>query len=61
LTAHSHRYPVAYVILVLPIAAVRWSETYGAEVPFGVTIFADTVFLLSGTLSFCPRFESCSI
>ena len=43
------RYPVAYVVLILPIAACRWSATYNGNVPFAATIFADAVFLLSGT------------
>ncbi|KAF8493307.1 hypothetical protein JB92DRAFT_2835219 [Gautieria morchelliformis] len=44
-------YPLCYVVLVLPIAACRWNETYGGTVPFGVTIFADSVFILSGLVN----------
>ncbi|OSD03068.1 hypothetical protein PYCCODRAFT_1434945 [Trametes coccinea BRFM310] len=41
-------YPVAYTILLLPIAISRFSEWMGHEVPFTVTIVCDAVFLLSG-------------
>lgn len=41
-------YPIAYSIIILPIAAARFSEWSGHNVPFGVTIFSDVVFLLSG-------------
>lgn len=44
-------YPVAYTIIILPIAAARFSSFAGHEVPFDVTIFCDTVFLLSGTVN----------
>ncbi|KAJ7039161.1 hypothetical protein C8F04DRAFT_1033878 [Mycena alexandri] len=44
-------YQVAYTILILPIAAARFSAFAGAEVPFAVTIFADAVFLLSGVVN----------
>jgi len=44
-------YPVAYTILILPIAAARFSTFAGAEVPMAVTIFADAVFLLSGVVN----------
>jgi G protein-coupled glucose receptor regulating Gpa2 len=41
-------YPVAYTILVLPIAAARFSAFNGKDVPFGVTIFTASIFMLSG-------------
>ncbi|TFK53878.1 hypothetical protein OE88DRAFT_1625314 [Heliocybe sulcata] len=44
-------YPVAYTIVILPIAAARFSEWSGHEVPFLVTIFCDTVYLFSGTVN----------
>lgn len=44
-------YPVAYTIIILPITVARFSSFAGHDVPFGVTIFADTVFLLSGTVN----------
>lgn len=44
-------YPVAYTIIILPIAVSRFSSFAGNEVPFGITIFCDTVFLLSGAVN----------
>jgi hypothetical protein len=41
-------YPIVYAILVLPLAASRFSEFSGISVPFGVTIFAAAVFMLHG-------------
>ncbi|KAH9163931.1 hypothetical protein EDB89DRAFT_2078399 [Lactarius sanguifluus] len=41
-------YPVAYTILILPIACCRFSAWTGHEVPFGVTIFSDFIYLMSG-------------
>ena len=41
-------YPVAYTILVLPIAAARFSSFNGKDVPFAVTIFTSSIFMLSG-------------
>ena len=41
-------YPVAYTILVLPIAAARFSAFNGKGVPFEVTIFTSSIFMLSG-------------
>ncbi|KAF8180017.1 hypothetical protein K438DRAFT_1725665 [Mycena galopus ATCC 62051] len=42
---------VAYTILILPIAAARFSSFAGQDVPFEVTIFTDAVFLLSGVVN----------
>lgn len=42
-------YPIAYTIIILPIAAARFSDWFGHDVPFGVTVFCDTIYLLSGT------------
>jgi len=44
-------YPVTYTIIILPIAAARFSSWAGHDVPFEVTIFCDTVFLLSGVVN----------
>ncbi|KAJ6497820.1 hypothetical protein C8R45DRAFT_984363 [Mycena sanguinolenta] len=44
-------YPVAYTILILPIAASRFSSFAGHDVAFEVTIFSDAVFLLSGVVN----------
>lgn len=44
-------YPVAYTILILPIAAVRFSTWAGKDVPFEGTIFGGAVFLLSGIVN----------
>ena len=41
-------YPIAYTVLVLPIAASRFSTFSGDPVPFSVTIFTAAVFMLSG-------------
>jgi len=41
-------YPIAYTIVILPIAAARFSYFAGLSVPFPVTIFCDTIYLLSG-------------
>ncbi|KAH9935915.1 SelR domain-containing protein [Epithele typhae] len=41
-------YPVAYTILLLPIAVCRFAEWSGHEVPFSATIASDAIFLLSG-------------
>jgi hypothetical protein len=41
-------YPIAYTVLVLPIAAARFSTFAGVLVPFPVTIFTAAVFMLSG-------------
>ncbi|KAF8142550.1 hypothetical protein K438DRAFT_680534 [Mycena galopus ATCC 62051] len=42
---------VAYTIIILPIAAARFSSFAGQDVPFEVTVFCDTVFLLSGIVN----------
>ena len=41
-------YPIAYTVLVLPIAAARFSTFAGVSVPFAVTIFTAAVFMLTG-------------
>ncbi|KIP11516.1 hypothetical protein PHLGIDRAFT_114372 [Phlebiopsis gigantea 11061_1 CR5-6] len=49
-------YPVAYTIIILPIAVCRFAAWSGAEVPFAATIFTDSLYLLSGlvnVLLFC--------
>lgn len=51
-------YPVAYTILILPIAICRWTIFSGKHVPELATVAADCIFLLSGmyTLSFLVCF-----
>ncbi|KAJ6593635.1 hypothetical protein B0H19DRAFT_1091328 [Mycena capillaripes] len=44
-------YPVAYTIIILPIAASRFSSFAGNDVPFEVTVFSAAVFLLSGIVN----------
>jgi len=49
-------YPFAYTILFLPIAVLRMCEWAGHPASFTVTIFCDSVFLMSGmvnVLLFC--------
>ncbi|KAF7333105.1 Git3 domain-containing protein [Mycena venus] len=45
------RYPVAYTIIILPIAAARFSSFAGHDVPFELWLISDTVFLLSGVVN----------
>jgi len=44
-------YPVAYTIIILPIAACRFAEWTGHEVSWEATVFADSIFLLSGLIN----------
>lgn len=44
-------YPVAYTIIILPIAASRFSAFAGNDVPFEATTFSAAVFLLSGIVN----------
>jgi hypothetical protein len=44
-------YPVTYIITVLPIASARFSAWAGHTVPFSVTIFCGTAYLLSGIVN----------
>ncbi|KAJ7502845.1 hypothetical protein B0H11DRAFT_1986600 [Mycena galericulata] len=48
---HMLLYPVAYTIMILPIAAARFSSFAGSDVPFAATIFCDTIYLLSGVVN----------
>ena len=53
---HMLWYPFAYTVLVLPMAASRYSDFSGKSVPFPVTITTAAVFMLHGlvnTLLFC--------
>ena len=53
---HMLWYPVAYTIIILPMACARLSSFNGTSVPFPVTIFANGIFLLHGffnTVLFC--------
>ncbi|KAF9467336.1 hypothetical protein BDZ94DRAFT_1211129 [Collybia nuda] len=44
-------YPIAYTILVIPIATARFAAWAGHKIPFEVTIFTAAVFLLSGLIN----------
>jgi len=44
-------YPVVYSILVFPIASARFASWAGNHVPFEVTIFTASIFLLSGLVN----------
>ncbi|KAK7685356.1 hypothetical protein QCA50_011720 [Cerrena zonata] len=44
-------YPIAYTIMILPIAVCRFADWTGHEIPFAVTIFSDSIFLLSGLVN----------
>ncbi|KAF7291874.1 hypothetical protein MIND_01212700 [Mycena indigotica] len=48
LVKHMIWYPVAYAILILPSAITRISAFSGTRPPFGVTVFVEFVFDLSG-------------
>jgi hypothetical protein len=53
-------YPVVYTILVLPMAATRFSSFSNLPVPFEMTIIAAGVFMLHGffnTLLFCTTLK----
>jgi len=53
---HMLWYPVVYTILVLPVAISRLSTFSGVSVPFSITIFTASVFMLHGflnTVLFC--------
>jgi hypothetical protein len=50
-------YPVAYTLIILPIAACRWAEFSGKTVPYWVTVFSGVIFGLSGK----PFFNPCLI
>ncbi|KAI0274738.1 hypothetical protein BC834DRAFT_839809 [Gloeopeniophorella convolvens] len=41
-------YPILYIITVLPLTAARYESFAGKHTPFGVTIFADGLYLASG-------------
>jgi len=44
-------YPIAYIILVFPLAISRFASWAGNNVPFEVTIFTAAIFLLSGLVN----------
>jgi len=44
-------YPIAYTLVILPIAVARFTAFAGYDVPFSATIFCDTVYMLSGTIN----------
>ncbi|KAI0342334.1 hypothetical protein BDW22DRAFT_1357663 [Trametopsis cervina] len=41
-------YPVTYVLLLVPVAIARFIDFSGKSIPFGATIFTDTLFNLQG-------------
>ncbi|KLO16083.1 hypothetical protein SCHPADRAFT_887993 [Schizopora paradoxa] len=44
-------YPVAYSVLLVPVALARFSTFTGHHVPFWATIFTDTIFNLTGLVN----------
>ncbi|KDQ09241.1 hypothetical protein BOTBODRAFT_37150 [Botryobasidium botryosum FD-172 SS1] len=44
-------YPVAYVVMVLPISAVRFRAFYSYNVPYQATFFCDVLLGLSGAIN----------
>ncbi len=51
LAKHMLWYPIAYTILVLPMAACRFSTFTNVSVPFSATIFSASLFMLHGFLN----------
>jgi len=45
------RHPIAYIILVLPLAATRFSAFSGTSVPFPVIVLSASVFVLTGFIN----------
>lgn len=41
-------YPVAYTIVILPVAICRWTEFTTGKMPLAAVFVTDTIFLLSG-------------
>ena len=53
---HMLWYPIAYTVLILPVAVSRLSTFHGRPVPFAATMFTAAVFMLHGflnTVLFC--------
>ncbi|TCD64732.1 hypothetical protein EIP91_003688 [Steccherinum ochraceum] len=44
-------YPIAYTIIILPIACCRFVEWSGKDVSWGGTVFSDSVYLMSGLVN----------
>ncbi|KAN0141394.1 hypothetical protein V8E53_001150 [Lactarius tabidus] len=44
-------YPLIYIVNVLPLSAVRYSSFTHHDIPFGVTVFTDMIYLSSGLLN----------
>ncbi|KAI9431218.1 hypothetical protein BJY52DRAFT_1199797 [Lactarius psammicola] len=44
-------YPLVYIFNVLPLSAVRYSSFAHHDVPFGVIVFTDIIYLSSGLLN----------
>jgi hypothetical protein len=48
---HMLRHPIAYIILVLPLAATRLSAFSGTSAPFPITAFSASIFVLTGFIN----------
>lgn len=46
-----HRYPIAYIIVILPISVARFLSFYDHEVAFPWTVFAGVLLGLSGIIN----------
>ncbi|THH29618.1 hypothetical protein EUX98_g4570 [Antrodiella citrinella] len=44
-------YPIAYTILITPIAICRFAEWSGHNISWGATVFSDSVYLLAGLVN----------
>ncbi|KAH9048062.1 hypothetical protein EDB84DRAFT_1459112 [Lactarius hengduanensis] len=44
-------YPLVYIFNVLPLSAVRYSSFAHHDVPFGIIVFTDIIYLSSGLLN----------
>ncbi|PPQ98708.1 hypothetical protein CVT24_003416 [Panaeolus cyanescens] len=44
-------YPLVYIICVIPNSACRWAAFQGASVPYQLTLAANSIYNLSGTLN----------
>ena len=48
---HMLKHPIAYIVLVLPTAASRFSAFSGTSVPFPIVIMAASLFVLTGFIN----------
>ncbi|KAF9050156.1 hypothetical protein BJ165DRAFT_1525431 [Panaeolus papilionaceus] len=44
-------YPLVYIICVIPNSACRWATFQGANVPYQLTLAANSIYNLSGTIN----------